>query len=250
VHRTRTLAVVLITLGATLAGCGGDDNIVQDEGPEALYERGLDSMGSGNFPTALAYFQALEARYPFSNVTRQAQLDIIYAYYRNREPESAIDAADEFERENPTHPRVDYCIYMKGLAYFDQEPGIIERIFRVDMTERPPRDTMQAFSVFQELLRRFPNSQYAADSRERMIYLRNRLALYENHVAGYYMERGAYVAAINRAKYSLEHYPGAPALEESLRIMVDAYEQLGMRDLASDARRVLDENYGPLAAAE
>ena len=249
-HRTRTLAVVLITLGASLAGCGGDGNIVQDEGPEALYERGLDSMGSGNFPTALAYFQALEASYPFSNVTRQAQLDIIYAYYRNREPESAIDAADEFERENPTHPRVDYCIYMKGLAYFDQEPGVIERIFRVDMTERPPRDTMQAFSVFQELLRRFPNSQYAADSRERMIYLRNRLALYENHVAGYYMERGAYVAAINRAKYSLEHYPGAPALEESLRIMVDAYEQLGMRDLASDARRVLDENYGPLAAAE
>jgi outer membrane protein assembly factor BamD len=207
-------------------------------------------MGSGNFPTALAYFQALEARYPFSNVTRQAQLDMIYAYYRNREPESAIDAADEFERENPTHPRVDYCVYMKGLAYFDQEPGVIERIFRVDMTERPPRDTMQAFSVFQELLRRFPNSQYAADSRERMIYLRNRLALYENHVAEYYMERGAYVAAINRAKYSLEHYPGAPALEESLRIMVDAYEQLGMRDLASDARRVLDENYGPLAAAE
>ncbi len=249
-HRTRTLTVALITLGAALAGCGGDDNIVQDQGPEALYERGLDSMGSGNFPTALAYFQALEARYPFSNVTRQAQLDMIYAYYRNREPESAIDAADEFERENPTHPRVDYCVYMKGLAYFDQEPGVIERIFRVDMTERPPRDTMQAFSVFQELLRRFPNSQYAADSRERMIYLRNRLALYENHVAGYYIERGAYVAAINRAKYSLEHYPGAPALEESLQILVDAYEQLGMRDLANDARRVLDESFGPLAAAE
>lgn len=249
-HRTRTLTAVLITLGAALAGCGGDDNIIQDQGPEALYERGLESMGSGNFPTALAYFQALEARYPFSNVTRQAQLDMIYAYYRNREPESAIDAADEFERENPTHPRVDYCVYMKGLAYFDQDPGFIERMFRVDMTERPPRDTMQAFSVFQELLRRFPNSQYAADSRERMIYLRNRLAQYENHVAAYYMERGAYVAAINRAKYSLEHYPGAPALEESLQVLVEAYVQLGMRDLANDARRVLDESFGPLAAAE
>jgi len=123
-------------------------------------------------------------------------------------------------------------------------------MFRVDMTERPPRDTMQAFSVFQELLRRFPNSQYAADSRERMIYLRNRLALYENHVAAYYMERGAYVAAINRAKFSLEHYPGAPALEASLQILIDAYEQLGMRDLANDAKRVLDESFEPLAAAE
>ena len=121
------LLIGLISLGAALSGCGGDDNVVQDEGPEALYERGVDSMSSGNFPIALAYFQALEARYPFSNVTRQAQLDMVYAYYRNREFESAVDAADEFERENPTHPRVDYCLYMKGLSYFDQEPNIIER---------------------------------------------------------------------------------------------------------------------------
>ncbi len=83
-----------------------------------------------------------------------------------------------------------------------------------------------------------------------MIFLRNRLAAYENHVATYYMTRGAYVAAVNRAKYSLEHYPGAPALEESLTIMVDAYEQLGMRDLAEDAQRVLAESFGEFAAAD
>lgn len=248
---TKNLLVLIIAAGAGLAGCSNDnDNIIQDQGPEALYENGLESMDSGNYPTALAYFQALEARYPFSNVTRQAQLDMVYVYYRNRQPESAIDQAEEFERENPTHPRVDYCLYMKGLTYFDQDPGLIERMFRVDMSERPPRDTMLAFSVFQELLRRFPNSQYAPDSRERMIFLRNRLAAYENHVADYYMERGAYVAAINRAKYSLEHFPGAPALEQALQLMVDAYGQLGMQDLAADAQRVLDESFGELAAAE
>ena len=248
---TKNLLILSLSAGALLAGCGNDgDNIIQDQGPEALYERGMDSMGSGNFPTALAYFQALEARYPFSNVTRQAQLDMVYAYYRNREPELAIDQAEEFERENPTHPRIDYCLYMKGLAYFEEEPNIIEKMFRADLSARPPRDTMLAFSVFQELLRRFPNSQYAPDGRERMIYLRNRLAAYENHVAAYYMERGAYVAAINRAKYSLEHFPGAPALEESLQLMVDAYELLGMMDLANDARRVLDESFGEFAAAE
>jgi outer membrane protein assembly factor BamD len=247
----KNLVFLIISASAFLAGCSNDgDNIIQDEGPEVLYERGVESMDSGNYPTALAYFQALEARYPFSNVTRQAQLDMVYAYYRGRQPESAIDAADEFERENPTHPRVDYCLYMKGLVYFDQEPNIIEKTFRVDLSERPPRDTMLAFSVFQELLRRFPNSQYAPDSRERMIFLRNRLAAYENHVATYYMERGAYVAAINRAKYSVEHFPGAPALEDALQIMVDAYEQLGMRDLADDAQRVLDQSFGELAAAE
>ena len=243
--------IVTVSLLTVLSGCGRDsDNIAQESGPEALYERGVFSMSSGNFQLALGYFQALEARFPFSNVTRQAQLDMIYAYYRSRQFESAIDASEEFERENPTHPRVDYCLYMKGLAYFDEAPGLIERLFRVDMTERPPRDTMQAFSIFQELLRRFPSSQYAADARERMIFLRNRLAAYENHVAEYYMTRGAYVAAVNRAKYSLEHYPGAPALEESLTIMVDAYEQLGMRELADDAQRVLTENFGELAALD
>lgn len=247
---SKTNALTLLTAAAVVAGCGGDDNLIMDEGPDVIYQRGVESMESGNFPIALAYYQALEARYPFSNVTRQAQLDMIYAYYRGREFESAIDAADEFERENPTHPRVDYCLYMKGLSYFDQAPNFLERWFRIDLSERPPRDTLQAFSVFQELVRRFPNSQYVPDTRERMVFLRNRLAAYENHVASYYFERGAYVAAINRAKYALEHFPGAPATEESLQIMVDGYEQLGMMDLASDARRVMQESFGELAAAD
>jgi len=220
------------------------------EGPEAVYQAGVDAMTEGDFRTALLYFQALQARFPFSSVTRQAELDMIYAYYRNRERESAIDAAEAFERENPTHPRVDYTLYMRGLSHFDQAPSWIERVFNVDMTERPPRETLQAFSVFQELLRRFPESEYAPDARERMIFLRNRLATYENHVAEYYMERQAYVAAINRAKYVVEHYPGAPDTERALEIMVEAYETLGMTDLANDARRVLTETVGNLAAAQ
>jgi outer membrane protein assembly factor BamD len=236
-----------VLLGISLAGCGGERSIIDvSAGAEALYDLGEESMRSGNFPTALAYFQQLESRYPFSNATRQAQLDMVYAYYRNRQPESAIDAAEEFERENPTHPRVDYCLYMKGLVLFDPAANFLERLFRVDMTERPPRDTLEAFSTFQELLRRFPDSQYAEDARERMIFLRNRLALYENHVANYYMEREAYVAAVNRTKYALEHYPGAPSLQDSLRILVEAYRRLGMQDLALDARRVYIASFGEL----
>ena len=248
-HRSLILALVS---AAVLAGCANNQRAIflPGEGPEAVYEYGAASMADGDFREALAYFQALQARFPFSNVTRQAQLDMIYAYYRNRERESAIDAAEAFERENPTHPRVDYALYMRGLAHFDERPGWIERIFKVDMTERPPRESMQAFSVFQELLRRFPNSQYAPDARERMIFLRNRLAAYENHVAEYYMERQAYVAAINRAKYVVETYPGAPDTERALEIMAEAYETLGMTDLANDARRVLGETRGELAAVQ
>jgi outer membrane protein assembly factor BamD len=234
-----------------LAGCNNRRSaILPGEGPEVIYGLGLEAMEAGDFADALLYFQALQARYPFANVTRQAQLDMIYAYYRNRERESAIDAAEAFERENPTHPRVDYALYMRGLAHFDQAPNWIERVFKVDLNERPPRDTLQAFTVFQALLRRFPDSEYAGDARERMIFLRNRLAAYENHVAEYYMQRGAYVAAVNRAKYLLERYPGAPAVERALEIMVEAYAALGMTDLANDAQRVLNETRGELAAAQ
>jgi len=238
--------LVLVAAAAAMlaSGCGNRrDRVVASAGPEELYDRGSASMRSGNYPTALAYFQQLEARYPFSNVTRQAQLDMIYVYYRAQQPESAIDAANEFEQENPTHPRVDYCLYMKGLIYFDAAPNFLERMFRVDMSERPPRDTLLAFATFDDLIRRFPNSEYLPDARQRMVFLRNRLAEYENHVAGYYIDRGAYVAAVNRAKFAIEHYPGAPALEDSLTLLARAYSLLGLSDLAADAQRVFALNF-------
>jgi outer membrane protein assembly factor BamD len=235
---------MLTFVAAVSTGCGNRENVIQDAGPEALYDRGYDAMQASNYAGAIQYFMQLESRYPFSNVTRQAQLDLIYLYYKSQQPESAIDAAEEFERENPTHARIDYCLYMRGRVHFDQAPNILEKMFRIDLTTRPPKDTMRSFSIFQELVRRFPDSEYAPDARQRMVFLRNRLAQYENHVARYYIVRGAYVAAANRAKYALEHYPGAPQLEESLELMVTAYENLGMMDLAADAQRVLAENFG------
>lgn len=242
--RAEVFAVVACLL--LLAACGNRDDAVQDFGAEGFYERGKEALDAGNYIGAANFFLQLEARYPFSNASRQAQLDLIYAYYMSSQPEAAIDAADEFERENPTHARVDYCLYMKGLVYFDEAPNILERLFRVDLTMRPPKDTLLAFSTFQELVRRFPDSRYIDDARQRMVFLRNRLAMYENHVARYYIERGAYVAAINRSKYALEHYTGAPELEETLELMIEAYRELGMTDLAADAERVLQASFRDL----
>ena len=240
--------VLLLSVAATaLLGCGRD-NVIEDQGPELLYERGYDAMEGSNYAGAIQYFTALEARYPFSPETRQAQLDLIYLYYRSQQPEQAIDAAEEFERENPTHDRIDYCLYMRGLVYFDQAPNVIERVMRVDLSLRPPKDTLRSFSTFQELIRRFPTSEYVPDGRQRMVFLRNRLAEYENHIADYYIRRGAYIAAINRAKYALEHYPEAPELEQTLQILVVAYDSLGMSDLAADTRRVLSQTFGEEAA--
>jgi len=247
VLRIAKVSLLLCLASMAVVGCGRE-NVAEDQGPEFLYMRGFDAMDASNFAGAIQYFNALEARYPFSPESRQAQLDLIYLYYRSQQPEQAIDAAEEFERENPTHERLDYALYMRGLVRFDQAPNIIERLLRVDLSLRPPKDTLRSFSTFQELIRRFPDSEYVPDARQRMVFLRNRLAEFENHVADYYLRRGAYVAAINRAKYALEHYPEAPQLEKTLQVLVTAYDQLGMRDLAADARRVLRESFGEESA--
>lgn len=245
-HRLSTLllATCLLALGGgLLAGCSSKEEKDLRSGVEDLYERGRKSMESGNFNNAIRYFEALEARFPFSNETKQAQLDLIYCYYKDRQIEATVDAATTFERENPTHPRVDYALYMRGLAWFSGEHSWYHRLFDADLAQRPPKNVQESFSVFAQLVQRFPDSAYAADARQRMVFLRNRLADYELYVARYYMKRGAWLAAANRAKYVIEQYDGAPAGGEALRIMVEAYGELGMTTLADDARQVLAASY-------
>ncbi len=229
---------------ALLSACAGNDEVydaVQDL--QDAYEQAQKSIQSGNYQRGIQILEAIQARYPFSDIARQVQLDLMYAYYKSGAPEVAVEAADTFMRENPIHPRVDYALYIKGLAYFDDEPGILERWFRKDTNKRPPKDVEQAYQSFRRLVERYPASEYAPDARQRIVYLKNRLAAYENWVADYYLRRGAYVAAVNRAKNALEAYNGAEGNAESLRIMIAAYEELGMNDLAADARRVLELNF-------
>jgi len=236
------VATLLVAMGV-LSGCAGKEEKDLKSGVADLYERGHKSMESGNFSNAIRYFEALEARFPFSNETKQAQLDLIYCYYKDRQIEATVDAATTFERENPTHPRVDYALYMRGLAYFSGEHSWYHRLFNADLARRPPKNVQESFSVFAQLVQRFPNSAYAADARQRMVFLRNRLADYEIYVARYYMKRGAWLAAANRAKYVVEQYSGAPAGAAALRIMVQAYGELGMTELADETRAVLAASY-------
>ncbi|HET9445525.1 MAG TPA: outer membrane protein assembly factor BamD [Steroidobacteraceae bacterium] len=238
-----------IALLATLAGCS-DTPRQQVGNAERLYEMAKRASDNGNYRDAIAYYEQLEARFPFSNPARQGQLDLMYAYYKNREPESAIDQADQFIRENPAHPRVDYAYYIKGLVQFERNPNFLERWFNADLSQRPPIDARKSFQAFQTLIERFPNSQYVEDSRQRMIFLRNRLANYEVYVANYYLERGAYVGAINRAKYAIENYDGAPQIKRALAIMAESYRKLGMNDLAADTEKVLKENSSPDQVAQ
>lgn len=246
----RAPAAAIAMLLSVLAGCASDNERDLRSGAEQLYTRARKSLDAGNFRNAISYYEALEARFPFSNQSKQAQLDLIYAYYRNGETEATIDAATQFERENPTHPRVDYALYMRGLAQFRGQHNWFDRLLRLDRSKRPPVEARESFSAFSQLLQRYPNSIYAADARQRMIFLRNRLAAHENHVARYYLERGAWLAALNRAKFAMESYDGAPAVADSLRIMIESYEALGMTDLAESTRAVLAESYPEMLTAK
>src|SRR6185436_14991120 len=237
-----TTAALLL---ATLAGCGGNPRKPVGDA-EKLYDMAKHASDNGNYKDAITYYEQLEARFPFSNPARQGQLDLMYAYYKNREPESAIDQADQFIRENPAHPRVDYAYYIKGLTQFERNPNFLERWFNADLSQRPPIDARKSFQSFQTLVQRFPNSEYAEDARQRMIFLRNRLASYEVYVAAHYLERGAYVGAINRAKFTVENYDGSPQIRQALEIMAESYRRLGMIDLAADTDKVITENYGTL----
>jgi outer membrane protein assembly factor BamD len=243
-RRIRSWVALSIAL-LLVAGCGGNEEEFDlTRNIREAYVEAQEAMEAGNWRKAIGIFEALQARFPFSQFATQVQLELTYAYYKDGRTEQAIDAADTFMRENPTHDRVDYALYIKGLAYFEQGQTFLERLFRKSVDRRPPRDGELAFDTFARLVERYPASTYAGDAQQRMVYLKNRLASYENAVARFYLKQEAYVAALNRAKTAIEVYHGADSAAESLEIMIDAYEGLGMTELANDARRVLQKNFG------
>ena len=239
--RGGVLALCVILL--TVVGCRTHRDDLTKSSPEVLYKRARTSLNSYDYNAAIKAYEALTARFPFTDQARQARLDLIYAYYRAGENESATDAADQFVRENPTHPRVDYAWYIKGLVDFERTPNGLERLFRADLTQRPPTTARKAFSAFRTVVEQYPKSEYAHDAQQRMIYLRNRLADYEVHVARYYLKRGAFVAATQRAKGEIEQYDGAPATRDALQILIEAYDRLNLPELAAQSRNVYQANY-------
>jgi outer membrane protein assembly factor BamD len=212
--------------------------------PEGLYKKARHDLDANDFNSAIKIYEQLTARFPFTDEARQSRLDLIYAYYRSGEGESATDAAETFIRENPTHPRVDYAYYIEGLVDFERTPNLIEHLFRADLSARPPSTARKSFAAFKKVVEQYPKSEYAHDALQRMVYLRNRLADYEVHVARYYFKRGAYVAAAQRAKGAIEQYDGAPAVRDALEIMIESYDRLNLQPLAAEARQVYEANYG------
>jgi outer membrane protein assembly factor BamD len=242
------LALFLLAAAASflLSGCGllpKETDETVGWSAQKLYGEAKDSMAGRSWEKAIKLLEKLEARYPYGRFAQQARLDVAYCYWKNNERASAIAAADRFIKLYPNHANVDYAYYLKGLINFNENSGILSLIDSPDMTERDSKGTREAFESFKELSTRFPDSKYTEDAHARMRYLVNSLAQYEVHVARYYMKRGAYVAAANRAQFAVQNYPQAPALEEAVFIMVKAYDSLGMTDLRDAADRVMRKNF-------
>ncbi len=239
--------ILLLALSVFGAGCSMLSGSQADEtvgwSAQKLYGEAKDAMSSREWGKAIKYLEKLEARYPYGRFAQQAQLEVAYAYWKDNERASAIAATDRFIKLYPDHPNVDYAFYLKGLINFNENQGLFTRFADSDLSDRDQKASREAFEAFRELVRRFPKSKYADDGAARMRYLLNALAQYEVHVARYYMRRGAYVAAANRAQTALKSYPQAPATEEAIFIMVKAYDALGMNDLRDDADRVMRKNF-------
>jgi len=242
-HLLRPLIFSLLCL--LLGACSlTEEDETKGWSQQRLFDEATSEMRAGNYESAIKYYEKLESRYPFGKYAHQAQLNTAYAHYRNEEPESALAAADRFIKFHPQHPAEAYAHYLKGLVNFNRNQGLLARYIPIDKSQRDPGAALDSYEDFKVVLERFPESEYAEDARRRMLHLRNNLARHEVHVARYYIKRGAYIAAANRAAYAITHYPRSPSIKSALEILVEAYTELGIPELADDAQRVLAANEG------
>lgn len=243
IHSKLLMTAMIVLMMITAPGCKKDKKEDDGRTAEQMYNEAKRTLNSQNWGRAVAAYQGLSTRYPFGRYTEQAQLELAYAYHKSGNPEAALSTADRFIRTYPSHPNVDYAFYIRGLTNYEQRVGFMERMMPSRVRDRDQTDARESFRDFDELIRRFPNSRYAPDARQRMVFLRNNLSFYELDVARYYLRRKAYVAAANRARYALETYPGSPELGNALEILHVSYTEMGLPELAEGAMKVLVLNY-------
>lgn len=237
----RSLTVfLLLTLAACTSTPGKDDSgLSADE----LYAQAKEALSDEQYERAIQRLERLQSRYPYGRHAQQAQIEIAYAYYKKGEPAPALATLDRFVKQYPRSDALDYVYYLKGLVNFNENlNSLLSSLARQDPAERDPGALRDSFDAFRELVTRYPDSRYAPDARLRMQYLLITLARHEIGVASYYLRRGAYVAALNRAQTVLTEFPNTPQTRDALQIMVQAYARLGLDDLRADTQRVLDLN--------
>jgi outer membrane protein assembly factor BamD len=239
-------ALAALLLAATLGGCGlfkDTEDLEKNWTAEQFYKAAKENLDNGSWDAAIKDYEKLEAKFPFGRYAQQAQLEVAYAYYKQGETAQCISAIDKFVKLHPNHPNIDYALYLKGLANFKQDLGPLQGLAKQDLADRDPKAARESFETFKDLITRFPESRYSNDARERMIYLVEALARHEIHVARYYISRGAYLAAANRAQDAIVRFPNSPTHKEALGVLVEAYDRMALPELRDDAKRVLARNF-------
>jgi len=241
---TLFLGLALIT-SLLISGCASDGNKDETDGwsETKLYSEATEKLKDNDFAKCGTYFEKLEARFPFGPYSQQAQINAAYCYWKASEQAQALVAVDRFIKLHQGSPNLDYAFYLKGLITFNDDLGFLGKFTGQDLSERDPKAAREAFEAFKVVVDRFPNSKYAPDALDRMRYIVNSLAEADVIIARYYFQRGAYLAAANRAQLVLKDYDRAPAVEEALYILIKSYERLGMADLSADAVRVFQLNF-------
>jgi len=238
----RRLSFLILALALTACGPIEEDPTA-DWDVEQFYREARKELNRENYLTAIEYYETLESRFPFGKYATQAQIDVAYAYYKFNEPDSAITALDRFIKLHPRHPSVDYAYYLKGLVNFERGGTILDALVERDLSAFDKNLMLTAYNDFKLLLQRFPSSRYVTDSKKRMIYLRDQLARADYRTASYYASREAWVAVVNRTKFILHNYQGSSVIRATLELQLQAYQQLGMEEMAKDTQRIIDLNY-------
>ncbi|WP_348944112.1 outer membrane protein assembly factor BamD [Chitinibacter sp. FCG-7] len=243
-------SALLFSLVVGCANTGTSNDETKNWSADKLFAEAKAQQASKDYKKSIEYFERLEARFPYGKYAQQAQLEIAYSNYKYDEPALALASLDRFMKQNPTHPSMDYAMYLRGLVTFNESQGFMSALSKQDMSERDPKAAKESFAAFSELVARFPESKYSKDAQLRMGYLIGSLANYELHVGRYYYKRGAYLAAANRGKALIDNFSNTKQVEGALALMYHAYDKLGMSDYRDDAKRVLLKNFPDSKALE
>jgi outer membrane protein assembly factor BamD len=260
----RPAAYAVLALFA--AGCASDPDRLPPKNPfkagqedqnqrelrlsaDKLYRAARASLDSSDFGEAITRYDQLTQRYPFTEFATQAEMERVYAYYRNYQEEPALAAADRFLKEHPRHPHADYVQYLRGLVNSQRDETLLDFLPGVDPARGDVSYSRRGFDDFALLIQKYPQSRYVGDARARMVSLRNRIAQHEMAVVRFYLKRGAWLAAAKRAERVIADYPGAPATLDALTALETSYTELGLKDQAEDVRKLRDASAIPATAA-
>lgn len=252
-------SITLLALSVNLVGCqtfknltGGKDVdavATAEKSEQGYYNDAIAQIDKGRYTQAIEDLNNLRTFYPTGQYAEQALLDVMYAQYESGKFEAAAASAEQFISLYPSNPQVSYAYYVRGVANMQgSSEGL--KLFKLNQAERDTAYLRIAFANFQELINKYPNSPYAPDAAQRMTFIYNQFAESEMSAANWYVEREAYVAAVNRAKWVFQYYPLSESVPDALAVLAYSHEKLGLNDLANEYKTLLQINYPNMLSAD